>query len=81
MKDTYEAHDPIRTEAVLAYEAKVERKRQQQERDGVAVMSVFLPLVSAADPSSPLGRFTRWAPVFVIGLIASFAAAVALGIV
>lgn len=79
MKDTY--HDPHDTEAVAEYKARVEMQRQWQIRNGEAVMSVFMPLASAADPKSPLGRFTRWAPFIVTGIIVAFAAAVAMGYV
>ena len=79
MKDTYDSCDPHQTDAVLAYEAQVEQERLRQERNGAAVMMLFLPLASAADPKSALGRFTRWAPFLIIGTIVAFAAAVAMG--
>ncbi|MEL7203632.1 MAG: hypothetical protein AAGL19_05640 [Pseudomonadota bacterium] len=79
MKDTYEVYDPHQTQAVAEYEAKVAMQRRRQERDGAAVMMMFLPLASAADPRSALGRFTRWAPVFIIALISAFAVGVATG--
>lgn len=78
MKDTYDPHD---TEAVAAYERRVELQRNWEIRNGEAVMSVFMPLASAADPKSALGRFTRWAPFIVTGIIVVFAGAVALGFV
>ena len=81
MKDTYDNYDPHETEAVVAYKAEVERKRLQQERDGAAVMMLFLPLASAADPQSALGRFTHWVPFLVTGIIVTFASAVAMGYV
>lgn len=79
MKDTYDSYDPHQTDAVLAYKAQVEQERLRQERNGAAVMMLFLPLASAADPKSALGRFTRWAPFLIIGTIVAFATAVAMG--
>lgn len=78
MKDTYDTYDPHDTEAVRAYKAEVARKELVRERNGAAVMMMFLPLASAADPKSPLGLFTRWAPFIITGVVLAFACAVAL---
>ncbi len=77
--DTYEAPEPQKTDAVLAYEAEQRRSTLRKERDGIAVVSLMAPFWSASDPNSKLARVVRFAPLFCIGAPLLFSAAIALG--
>ena len=79
MKDTYETYEPQKTEGVREYEAEQARVALKKERDGAVAMAIFLPLWSAADPTSKLARFLRFAPAFCVGAPVLFAAGVAFG--